>query len=143
MFFKTKLCTLLFALLFCVSFLFAQSTKKNKNEKKIFEVTEENYQFFLKKHSFVLFYFYSSKNAESLKMKETLKKTKINQNPALFAVNIDTNLGLRRTFAVIQLPSIVLLKKRKVIYGLSGFVDDADVLTQFINTGIKNNDFQQ
>ncbi len=107
-------------------------------EKNLFHVTEENLQFFLDKSPFCVIYFYSSHHPESLKMKNLMNSLSVEKNPDIFLVNLDTNAGLRKTFQVTSLPSLVALKDRKLIYGLTGFVDDVKLLSEFISQGIKN-----
>lgn len=104
------------------------------------DITEENLQFFLNKSPFVVLYFYSPRHAESLNMKKILQSTTIEQNPLIYSIQIDTNLGLRQTFKVSELPAIVVLKNRKLLYGLSGYIDDPAVLSDFINQGIQFSD---
>ncbi|PKL15201.1 MAG: hypothetical protein CVV50_00850, partial [Spirochaetae bacterium HGW-Spirochaetae-6] len=64
----------------------------------------------------------------------------IDQNPVIYSIQIDTNLGLRQTFKVSELPAVVVLKNRKLLYGLSGYIDDPAVLSDFINQGIQFSD---
>jgi thioredoxin-like negative regulator of GroEL len=126
--------------LFICSVAFSQAAKDNlAKENPVREITEENYHIFIDKTPFNLIYFYSSTNPDSLKMKKILGKLKIKNQPAVFAVNIDTNGGLRDTFQVQDLPSIVILQKKKLIYGIVGFIDDPGVLSRMINTGIEIN----
>ena len=142
MFFKKT--TILFFILIS-AFIYSQN---KKNEKKIvkklktIEITEENFQHFIKQKPYVLIYFYSKKNKDSLKMKKLLEKIEIKTKPIFLSVNIDTNLGLRKTFSIKELPTIVILKKKKLIYGLTGYIDNIKVLTNFLDRGIKLNDYE-
>ncbi|OHD06943.1 MAG: hypothetical protein A2Y41_10490 [Spirochaetes bacterium GWB1_36_13] len=141
MFFNKKYVILFFLI---HSFIFAQNNgeETSKKEPEVFnlvQLTEENIQHFLEGKDLVLIYFYSKSNPDSLKMKESIKKIKIEGSPSVFTVNLETNQGLRQSFKIQDLPSLVILKKRKLIYGLTGYIDDPEVLSEFINNGIKDN----
>lgn len=113
-----------------------------KAQKKVYEITEENFVVLLENKDLVMIYFYDPIYPESIKMKSVVEKAQIDGNPFIFTVNISTNLGLRNTFNVHDLPSLVVLKNRKMIYGITGYVDNEKVLADYINLGIKNGSYE-
>jgi len=138
--------TIFFSLFLCVA-LFSQESNKiidKQNDKNIFDVTEENYQFFLAKKEYSIIYFYSKNIVESIKMKDIIDKIELNElkdNYVILKINTDTNSGLKRTFNSYFLPSIVVLKNKRVIYGITGYIDEKTFLEGLILSGIKTNEF--
>ena len=133
---KTKHIFLL--LLFLTSFIFSHLLQAQEQESKFFHITEENLQFFLDKNPLCVIYFYSSYHSDSLKMKKVIPSLILDKNPDIFLINLDTNAGLKKTFNVQSLPSLVVFQNRKLIYGITGYVDEAKTLSGFINQGINN-----
>ena len=131
------------------NFTYSQDNKDKKLSeenriKNITEATEENYQFFINKKEYSIIYFYSKNIIESIKMKEIINKLELSQlkeNYFILTINIDTNSGLKNSFRVSTLPAIVILKNKREIYGITGFIDDQFFLSSLIINGIKNNDF--
>lgn len=143
MFSKFFLKNILFCfVLFFSSLIFSQDAVKQAAAKKTYEMLEENFVVLLENRNLVLIYFYDPVYPDSIKMKSIVEKSLIEGNPDIFTVNIATNLGLRKTFNVQELPALVVLKNRKLIYGISGYVDDSKVLADYINVGIKNGTYE-
>lgn len=128
-----------FLLLLCLTFLLSSSfLQAQEQESNFFHITEENLQFFLTKNPLCVIYFYSSYHPDSLKMKKIVKSLILDKNPHIFLINLDTNAGLKKTFNIQSLPSLVVLQNRKLIYGITGYVDETKTLAGFINQGINN-----
>ncbi len=139
MFFK-KILISFFIIILQINLLFAEETKVVSNKKisfKFISVTEENLQFWLEKKGTVLIYFYSKWVPDSIKMKKIIEKTRLKQIKRNLIIDIDTNLGLKQTFNVDTLPAIVIIHNLKVIYGLTGYIDNEKILEYFIKNGLK------
>ncbi|HOJ49401.1 MAG TPA: thioredoxin family protein [Spirochaetota bacterium] len=153
MYFKIKIYYIILILsIFTINinnFTYSQDNKDKKLSeenriKNITEATEENYQFFINKKEYSIIYFYSKNIIESIKMKEIINKldlAQLKENYFILTINIDTNSGLKNSFRVSTLPAIVILKNKREIYGITGFIDDQIFLSSLIINGIKNNDF--
>jgi len=134
--------SLIFFIFLWSSLIFSQDSLPQKELKKFQEMTEENFIVLLENKNLVMIYFYDPFYPDSMRMKDFVEKISVESNPEVFMVNIATNLGLRKTFQIKELPALVVLKQRKFIYGLTGYVDDVKVLSDYVNYGIKNGTYE-